>query len=163
VITIGYNGFSGSAELFGRLYRRSGRDRNRILGHDAAVSVFVDGELVAAVEEERMSRRKRTSDFPESALAWAVESAGIALADVDQFAFPWDFCDHLMNEQLRDVVAGPSSIEAKFAELAKLGELYSTVVSPAAILADLRTRTGVDIAAEKLVLVPHHLAHLLCG
>jgi carbamoyltransferase len=163
VITIGYNGFSGSAELFGRSYRRSGRDRNRVLGHDAAVSVFVDGTLVAAVEEERISRRKRTSDFPASALAWAIESAGITLDDVDHFAFPWDFSDRLMNEQLREVVAGPGSIEAKFADLARLGELYSTVVSRAAILADLRARTGADIAAEKLVLVPHHLAHLLCG
>ncbi|AOR32329.1 carbamoyltransferase [Streptomyces fodineus] len=163
MITVGYNGFTGSAELFGRLYRRSGRDRNRVLGHDAGASLFVDGELVAAVEEERLSRQKRTSDFPVGALRRCLADAGIAPDDVDCFAFPWDFSDRVMDEQLRDIVAGPGSPAQKFDALSRLNELYTTLVSREAILADLRTRTGLDVPAEKLLLVPHHLAHLMCG
>lgn len=157
MITIGYNGFSGSADLFGRLYRRSGRDRNRVLGHDAAAALFVDGELVAAVEEERLSRRKRTSDFPEKALAWCLGEAGVTPADVDLFCFPWDFSEDLMDEQMRAAApAGPD-------ERSRLAELHRTLVCREAVLADLRHRTGVEVPDEKLVLVPHHIAHLLCG
>ena len=70
MIVVGYNGFSRGAEIFGRAFGATGIDRHRILGHDAAVSVMVDGELVAAVEQERFNREKKTSAFPMDALTW---------------------------------------------------------------------------------------------
>lgn len=63
MIVLGYNGFSRGAELFGRLYGATGVGRNLLLGHDAAVALVVDGELVAAVEEERLSRSRRPPTF----------------------------------------------------------------------------------------------------
>ncbi|WP_304528679.1 carbamoyltransferase N-terminal domain-containing protein, partial [Mycobacterium sp. E2327] len=62
----------------------------RILGvnavfHDSAAALVVDGEVVAAAEEERFSRRKHgkqavpfaTWELPTSAIRWCLEAGGI--------------------------------------------------------------------------------------
>ncbi|WP_287128892.1 carbamoyltransferase [Candidatus Cyanaurora vandensis] len=64
----------------------------RVLGiscfyHDAAAALVVDGQLVAAAEEERFSRRKHDSDFPRLAVAFCLQRAGISLGDVDYVVF----------------------------------------------------------------------------
>jgi len=163
LITLGYNGFSQSAELFAKLYQRSGIDRHRVLGHDAGAALFIDGELVAAVEEERLNRTKKTSDFPERAVAWCLAEAGIKFSDVDRFAFPWAFTEEVVDCQLRAAAESDKPVAVRFDELRRLGELYRQLVSRDAILADFRQRTGYGLPAERLVLVPHHHAHLMCG
>jgi carbamoyltransferase len=46
-----------------------------------------DGEVIAAVEEERFTRQKHTSDFPRQGVAWCLERAGIGIGKVDWVAF----------------------------------------------------------------------------
>lgn len=54
------------------------------LGHDAAAALFVDGELVAAVEEERLVRRKHAKDFmPRESAMYCLRAARIKPRDVD--------------------------------------------------------------------------------
>jgi carbamoyltransferase len=48
---------------------------------DAAAALVVDGELVAAAEEERFSRVKHVAGFPAQAAAWCLSAAGIAGPD----------------------------------------------------------------------------------
>ncbi|MFG2957729.1 carbamoyltransferase [Streptomyces sp. NPDC048291] len=163
MIVVGFNGFTHSADVFARHYRRSGIDRYRLLGHDAGAAVFVDGELVAAVEEERLNREKKTSDFPARALRWALCEAGAELADVDVFALPWAFTPEIVEGQMRDVLATPHPVTVKFDQLSRLGELYRRVTSEEAVRADFAERTGYEIPDGRLRLVPHHLAHLMCG
>ncbi len=60
---------------------------NRILGisayyHDSAAALLIDGEVVAAAQEERFSRKKHDARFPEHAIRYCLEEAGIALADI---------------------------------------------------------------------------------
>lgn len=51
--------------------------------HDSAAALLRNGELVAAVEQERFSRRKRAIDqAPVEALRWCLDHAGIQLADL---------------------------------------------------------------------------------
>lgn len=62
--------------------------------HDAGVCILVDGVVVAAVDEERLSRAKRDGRFPLQACRTALEVAGIAPDRVDAVAFvdrrsPW--------------------------------------------------------------------------
>ena len=45
--------------------------------HDAAAALLVDGQLVAAAEEERFSRKKHDSEFPKLAIQFCLEQAGI--------------------------------------------------------------------------------------
>lgn len=51
--------------------------------HDAAAAVVVDGEVVAAAEEERFSRRKHDPTFPSRAIASCLAVAGVGPDDLD--------------------------------------------------------------------------------
>ena len=56
---------------------------------DSAASLLRDGELVAAAEEERFSRKKHHSGFPYNAVQFCLEEAGIKIADVEHVALYW--------------------------------------------------------------------------
>ncbi len=55
--------------------------------HDAAAAILRDGQLIAAAEEERFSRKKHDFDFPERAIAFCLAQAGITAADLDYVVF----------------------------------------------------------------------------
>jgi len=55
--------------------------------HDAAAALLQDGHLVAAVQEERFSRKKQDAAFPSRAIAFCLDKAGIQPADLDYVAF----------------------------------------------------------------------------
>jgi len=55
--------------------------------HDSAAALLRDGEIVAAAQEERFSRRKHDARFPVNALNYCLAEAGITLAEVDKVAF----------------------------------------------------------------------------
>ena len=55
--------------------------------HDTAAALLVDGLPVAFVEEERLNRDKHTKAFPDLAVAFCLERAGIGIEDVDVVAF----------------------------------------------------------------------------
>lgn len=57
------------------------------LYHDSAAAILRDGEIIAAAQEERFSRRKHDPRFPRAALAYALKQAGAVLADVDHVVF----------------------------------------------------------------------------
>ncbi|MEH2026165.1 carbamoyltransferase family protein [Nostoc sp.] len=64
----------------------------RILGisayyHDSAAALVVDGDIVAAAQEERFSRKKHDARFPKGAIAYCLKQAGIGLSEVDQIVF----------------------------------------------------------------------------
>jgi len=55
--------------------------------HDAAVALIKDGRLVAAVMEERFSRKKHDSSFPAKAIAFCLKQAGITNKELDYVVF----------------------------------------------------------------------------
>lgn len=58
--------------------------------HDAAACIVEDGVVLAAVEEERVSRDKHTNRFPLGAARECLDIAGLGLRDVDGFAYFFD-------------------------------------------------------------------------
>ena len=75
----------------------------RILGinavfHDPAAALVVDGQIVAAAEEERFSRRKHgkqavafsTWEMPTAAARWCLQQGGITAADLDAVGYSYD-------------------------------------------------------------------------
>ena len=75
----------------------------RVLGlnavfHDSAAALVVDGQIVAAAEEERFSRRKHgkrpvpfsTWELPDAAIRWCLSEGGLAAADLDAVAYSYD-------------------------------------------------------------------------
>jgi carbamoyltransferase len=64
----------------------------RILGisafyHDSAACLVQDGEIIAAAQEERFTRKKHDFAFPRHAIAYCLEEAGITKDDLDYVAF----------------------------------------------------------------------------
>lgn len=55
--------------------------------HDSAAALVHDGEIIAAAQEERFSRRKGDADFPAHAINYCLDEAGIRLEAVDYVAF----------------------------------------------------------------------------
>jgi carbamoyltransferase len=55
--------------------------------HDSAAALLRDGEIVAAAQEERFTRKKHDPGFPENALKYCLDEAGVNLQDVDHVAF----------------------------------------------------------------------------
>ncbi len=44
--------------------------------HDSAAALTIDGEVVAAAQQERFSRKKNDSEFPGDAIAYCLDQAG---------------------------------------------------------------------------------------
>ena len=55
--------------------------------HDSAACLVTDGKIVAAAQEERFSRKKHDHRFPEHAVAYCLEQAGIGPDDLRYVAF----------------------------------------------------------------------------
>ncbi|HEC28123.1 MAG TPA: hypothetical protein ENI65_00850 [Gammaproteobacteria bacterium] len=55
--------------------------------HDSGVALIRDEEIIAAVQEERFTRKKHDPDFPSRSIQYCLQEAGITLADVDYIAF----------------------------------------------------------------------------
>ncbi len=55
--------------------------------HDSAATLVVDGEVVAAAQEERFTRIKHDHGFPSHAIAYCLREAGLTAADLDYVGF----------------------------------------------------------------------------
>ena len=55
--------------------------------HDSAAAILKDGHVVAAVEEERFSRKKFDDGFPRMAIDWCLKEAGITPEQINSVAF----------------------------------------------------------------------------
>jgi carbamoyltransferase len=127
----------------------------RVLGvnavfHDPAAALVVDGQVVAAAEEERFTRRKHgklpvpfaTWELPERSAAWCLAEAGLAPEDLDAVAYSYD-----------PALAPPVSADLTDDGWEGLRTLYAE-------RAPLFLRTalpGLDPACVRYV--PHHVAH----
>ncbi|EFA72776.1 carbamoyltransferase [Cylindrospermopsis raciborskii] len=55
--------------------------------HDSAAAMVIDGEIVAAAQEERFSRRKHDAGFPTGAITYCLKQVGTKLQYIDQIVF----------------------------------------------------------------------------
>ena len=54
--------------------------------HDSAAALLKNGHVIAAVEEERFTRKKFDDGFPELAIKWCLDEAGITPSEIDSIA-----------------------------------------------------------------------------
>jgi carbamoyltransferase len=57
------------------------------LYHDSAAALIIDGEIIAAAQEERFTRKKHDSSYPDNAINYCLSEAGLSIAQVDYIAF----------------------------------------------------------------------------
>ncbi len=78
--------------------------------HDSAACLVRDGEIIAAAQEERFTRKKHDADFPRNAVRYCLEAAGLANgAALDIVAFyekPFLKCDRLLSTYLATAPRG---------------------------------------------------------
>ena len=55
--------------------------------HDSAACIVKDGEIVAAAQEERFTRKKHDHEFPSNAIKYCLKESGIDSAELDFVAF----------------------------------------------------------------------------
>ena len=55
--------------------------------HDSAAAILKDGEILAAVQEERFTRIKQDYNFPSKAVEYCLREAGIEVKDIDAVVF----------------------------------------------------------------------------
>jgi len=55
--------------------------------HDSAAAIIVDGEIIAAAQEERFTRKKHDASYPKNAINYVLKQAGLKLNEVDHVVF----------------------------------------------------------------------------
>ncbi len=80
--------------------------------HDSAAALIRDGEIIAAAQEERFTRKKHDYGFPRHSIEYCLKEAGITIDDVDYIAFydkPLIKFERLLESYLAYVPSGINS------------------------------------------------------
>jgi carbamoyltransferase len=120
--------------------------------HDSAACVVVNGDIVAAAQEERFTRKKHDPGFPEHAVRYCLEEAGKRVGDVDYVVFyekPLRKFERLLETYLAFAPAGFKSFQ-----MAMPVWLKEKMRLPAVI----RERLGPEFRG-KMVFTDHHESH----
>src|SRR6185295_16899301 len=140
----------------------NGPSRN-ILGisayyHDSAAALMQDGRLVAAAQEERFSRKKHDARFPQHAIRYCLQEAGVSLGDVDRVVFydkPLVKFERLLETYLNYAPHGIRSFLAAMPVwLREKLFLKTTLRRELAELGGLKVR-----AVPQLLFAEHHQSH----
>ena len=126
--------------------------------HDSAAALLVDGEIVAAAQEERFTRKKHDPAFPTHAVNYCLAEAGISLADVDFVAFydkPFVKFERLLETYLHYAPRGIRSFIAAMPVWLKEKLLLKATIKKA--LCSLSDLTKDQL--PKLLFNEHHRSH----
>lgn len=121
---------------------------------DASAALLVDGELVAAAEEERFNRIKHCAGFPRLAVEYCLKVAGARVQDVDHIAIGRSPRAHLL-DKVKYALANPPSV-------ATVTERLKNLVQASNPRGGLARELGVDpeLIRAKAHGVEHHRAHM---
>lgn len=122
---------------------------------DASAAIFVDGRMVAAIEEERFRRVKHWAGFPTRAVKFCLDEAGLSLGQVDQVAIGRDPRAKIW-KKLFFLAAHPggswTAVKGRLTNAKKVASIESELSA----LSGLPAKT----IAPKIVNIEHHRSHL---
>jgi len=126
-------------------------------GHDPAAAIIVDGEVAAALEEERLSRAKHANgQLPIESARYCLEAAGIGVREVDVVALPSapvSLADATRFRYARRHLRAPHhAVRALLDGNRTFRRARASVIEATEAL-------GIDWRRTALVPVEHHLAH----
>src|SRR5579871_1738535 len=125
--------------------------------HDSAAALLRDGEVVAAAQEERFTRRKHDPSFPNRAIEYCLSEANIDIDDVDVVAFydkPFLKFERLLETYLAFAPRGFSSFR-----MAIPVWLREKLFQKDLIRRELKAYAGKPDVVGKLIFSEHHLSH----
>ncbi len=120
--------------------------------HDSAVAFVRDGEIVAAVQEERFTRIKHDFNFPSKAIEYCLREAGIEIGELDYVVFydkPLQKFDRLLETYLTFAPSGFTS----FAQAIPLWLKQKLFMKK-----DIRKKLGKEFKG-KIIFPDHHESH----
>tara|TARA_Y100000996_G_scaffold408769_1_gene388381 strand:+ start:337 stop:2175 length:1839 start_codon:yes stop_codon:yes gene_type:complete len=126
--------------------------------HDSAACLLKDGEIVAAAQEERFTRKKHDASFPSHAIQYCLEEAGISASQIDNVVFyekPFVKFERLLETYLAFAPKGFKSF-AKAMPVWIKDKLFQKV----ALIKKLKLTLDENIEwRERLFFSEHHLSH----
>src|SRR5450755_198456 len=122
---------------------------------DASAALLRDGELVAAIEEERLNRRKHCAGFPALAVRAVLANSGVAPEEIQHIAISRDPKANLHKKILFAIQKRPSFTKLVKDRLANVAKVRGVDESLAAAL-------GVErkVLRAKMHAVEHHKSHI---
>jgi carbamoyltransferase len=135
----------------------------RILGisafyHDSAAALVENGDVIAAAQEERFSRKKHDARFPKNAVSYCLSEAGIHLNDLDYVVFydkPFLKFERLIETYLAFAPSGLSSFQMSIPLWVR-----EKLFQKETLYKKLKETLGGDFDwHNKLLFTEHHLSH----
>lgn len=134
----------------------------RILGisafyHDSAAALIQGGEIIAAAQEERFTRKKHDSGFPHRAIEYCLNEAGVGMDRIDHVVFydkPFLKFERLLESYLAFAPRGFSSFK-----IAMPVWLREKLFLKDLLAKELKRYDGRFDQHEKLLFSEHHLSH----
>jgi len=124
--------------------------------HDSAAALIIDGEIIAAAQEERFTRTKHDSSFPRFAIKFCLTQADISFSEIDYLAFydkPFLKFERLLETYIAFAPKGFSSFR-KAIPIWLREKLFMKDM----LLREIR-KMHKDFEEKKLMFSEHHLSH----
>ncbi len=125
--------------------------------HDSAAALIHNGEILAAAQEERFTRKKQDPSFPSHAVRYCLNHAGITLNDLEAVIFydkPFLKFERLLETYYAFAPRGLSSFLSAIPVWIK-----EKVMLRSLLLDELSNLGGVKRSSIKLLFTEHHLSH----
>jgi carbamoyltransferase len=126
--------------------------------HDSAACLLKDGEIIAAAQEERFTRKKHDAGFPHHAIQYCLKEAQITADKVDNVVFyekPFVKFERLLETYLAFAPKG-------FTSFAKAMPVWikDKLFQKSALIKELKSTLCEDVNwSERLLFSEHHLSH----
>ena len=125
--------------------------------HDSAAALVVDGEIIAAAQEERFTRKKHDPGFPTHAVRYCLEEAGLSIEDLDAIAFydkPLLKFERLLETYYAVTPKGLKSFISSMPVWLKEKMFLKKLIKD-----ELEAMGKIDRAKTPLLFPEHHLSH----
>lgn len=126
--------------------------------HDSAACLIKNGEIIAAVQEERFTRKKHDKSFPSNAIEYCIKEADISSADIHNIVFfekPFLKFERLLETYLAFAPKGFKSFAAAMPIWIK-----DKLFQKSTLVRELEAILGNDIDwRDRLLFSEHHLSH----
>ena len=126
--------------------------------HDSAACLLKDGEIIAAAQEERFTRKKHDAGFPHYAIQYCLKEANITASQIDSVVFyekPFVKFERLLETYLAFAPKGFTSFSKAMPVWIK-----DKLFQKSALIKELKSTLGEDTDwRERLLFSEHHLSH----
>lgn len=125
--------------------------------HDSAAALIIDGQIVAAAQEERFTRKKHDAGFPHHAIEYVLSEAGLSLGEIDFAAFydkPFLKFERLLETYVANAPRGFWSFQ-----MAMPVWIKEKLFQKRLLAKELKAIDAKADFREKMLFAEHHVSH----